>query len=230
MTNSSPAVATTSLSWIPWPAAVMMRRAQDRFGEHGISQRGPGNGPGDLAGHHGGGHAEAVAARGTAAQQPVRGGDDRVEMRTAGRDEDDDQDSQAKRGHHRVDQQPQRAVPGQPGDRDARPDHDGDEQARAGELGQQPPAYRCGHGLGLVTVTLVRPVAASQVPTMLAAISVRFVGSHSKMASARARASSAVIEAGLGEKLCCCPSAVTIITSNRPSSPSGPAVQLALST
>jgi hypothetical protein len=74
------------------------------------------------------------------------------------------------------------------------------------------------------------PVGASQVPTMLAAISVRFAGSHSKMASALARASSAVIVAGLGATVCCSPSAVTIITSNRPSSPSAPAVQLAFST
>jgi hypothetical protein len=50
------------------------------------------------------------------------------------------------------------------------------------------------------------------------------------MASALVRASSAVIEAGLGEKVCCCPSAVTIITSNLPSSPSAAAVQLAFST
>jgi hypothetical protein len=34
----------------------------------------------------------------------------------------------------------------------------------------------------------------------------------------------------LGATACCCPSAVTIITSNRPSSPSALAVQLALST
>jgi len=65
---------------------------------------------------------------------------------------------------------------------------------------------------------------------MLAAIRIRSVGSHSKIASAFARASSAVIEAGLGAKVCSRPSAVTIMTSNRPSSPSDPATQLALST
>src|SRR6516225_3103053 len=54
-------------------AAVMVRRAEDRLGEHGIGQRGPGDGPGDLAGHHGSGQAEAVAARDAAAEQPVGG-------------------------------------------------------------------------------------------------------------------------------------------------------------
>jgi hypothetical protein len=87
----------------------MVRRAEDRLGEHGIGQRGPGDGPGDLAGHHGSGQAEAVAARDAAAEQPVGGGDDRVEVRPAGLDEHHDQHGQAERGHHRVDQQPQRA-------------------------------------------------------------------------------------------------------------------------
>jgi hypothetical protein len=50
------------------------------------------------------------------------------------------------------------------------------------------------------------------------------------MVSAFARASSAVIEAALGVKVCCWPSAVTIMTSNLPSSLSGPATQLTLST
>jgi hypothetical protein len=45
------------------------------------------------------------------------------------------------------------------------------------------------------------------------------------MASDLARASSAVIEAGLGATVCCCPSAITIMTSHLPSSPSGLATQ-----
>jgi len=64
----------------------MLRRAEHGLGEHGIGQRGPGDGPGDLAGDNGGSLAEAVAARGAAAQEPVGGGD-----------------GQAERGHQRVD-------------------------------------------------------------------------------------------------------------------------------
>ena len=87
-----------------------------------------------------------------------------------------------------------------------------------------------GHRSGMLTWTRVIPVGASQVPTMFAAISVWSSGSHSKTGSALARASSAVIAAGLGATVCCCPSAVTIMISNRPSVPSGPAVQFAFST
>jgi len=47
-------------------------------------------------------------------------------------------------------------------------------------------------------------VSSSHVPTRLAAIRVRFAGSHNRMASARARASSAVVAAGLGAMVCCC--------------------------
>jgi hypothetical protein len=57
-------------------------------------------------------------------------------MRSAGLDEYDYQDGQAKRGDHRVDEQPQRAVGGETCDRDAGPDHHRDEQAGADELGQ----------------------------------------------------------------------------------------------
>src|SRR5262249_45212263 len=184
---------------------------------------------GDLAGDDGGGLAQAVAARGAVAQDPVGGGDDRVEVRAPGLDKHQDQHAQAQRGHQRVDQQPQRAIGGQPGSGDARAHYDGDQQAGAGEPGQQPPADSSVHWRG-VTATRVSPAGASHVPTTLAAISLRSAGSHSKMASAFARASSAVIAAGLGAKLCCRPSAVTIMTSNLPSSPSGPATQLTLST
>jgi hypothetical protein len=118
------------------PAAVMMRRAEDGFGEHSIGQRCPGDGPGDLA-RYGGGPAEAVTARSAAAQEPVGGGEDRVEVRAPGLDEHQDQHAQAHGGHQRVDQQAQRAIGGQPGGGDAGPDHDRDEQASAGELGQQ---------------------------------------------------------------------------------------------
>ena len=86
------------------------------------------------------------------------------------------------RGHQRVDQQPQRAVSGQPGDGDPGADDDRDEQAGAGERGQQPPGHRSAHRPGVVTSTRATPVGASQVPTMLAAISVRSCGSRSKIA------------------------------------------------
>src|SRR6202050_4850855 len=66
------------------------------------------------------------------------------------------------------------------------------------------------------------------LPTRLAAISVRTAGSHSKTASAWVKAIRAAVAAGLGTTTCRWSSSVTIMTSNRPSSPSGPAVQLAL--
>ena len=70
ITNSSPAVATTSLSrWVARRAGG--GRGEDGFAEHGVGQRGPGNGSGDLAGHDGDGLAEAVAARGAAAKEPA---------------------------------------------------------------------------------------------------------------------------------------------------------------
>ena len=129
MTRSNPAVATTSLSRTGAPPRACAT-GQHRHGEHRIGQRGPADGPGDLAGHHRDGQAEAVAARGAAAQRPVRRGDDWVEMRAAGRGEHQDQHGQAERGDQRVDQQPQRAVSGQPGSGDAGPDHHRDQQAR----------------------------------------------------------------------------------------------------
>src|SRR5215831_6433765 len=118
-------------------AAVMVGGAEHRFGEHGISQRGPGDGPGDLAADDRYGLAQAVAVWSAAAQDPVGGGDDRIEVRAPGLDEHQDQYGQAQRGHQRVDQQPQRAIGGQPGSGDAGPDDDRDQQAGAGELGQQ---------------------------------------------------------------------------------------------
>src|SRR6516165_1124096 len=64
-------------------AAVMVGGAEHRFGEHGISKRGPGDGPGDLADDDGDGLAQPVAAWSAAAQDPVGGGDDRVEVRAS---------------------------------------------------------------------------------------------------------------------------------------------------
>jgi hypothetical protein len=58
---------------------------------------------------------------------------------------------------------------------------------RPGELGQQPPGHHGAHRSGVLTSTRATPVGASQVPTMLAAISVRSSGSHNKIASTRAR-------------------------------------------
>ena len=51
-----------------------------------------------------------------------------------------DQDGQAERGDHRVDQQLQRSIMGEPGGGDARPDHDRHQQAGADVLGRQAPA------------------------------------------------------------------------------------------
>jgi hypothetical protein len=85
---------------------VVLGAAEDGLGEHGVSRRGPGDGPGGLAGNNGGSLAEAVAAGGVAAQDPAGGGDDRVEVRASSLDVHHDQPGQAERGHHRVDQQP----------------------------------------------------------------------------------------------------------------------------
>jgi len=61
----------------------------------------------------------------------------RLRRRSARRGEHHDQHGQAERGHQRVDQQPKRAICGQPGGRDTGSDHHRDEQPGAGELGHQ---------------------------------------------------------------------------------------------
>src|SRR5215475_7828080 len=68
----------------PCAAAVMVGRAEGGLGEHGISKGGPGDGPGDLAGDDGDGLAQAVATGSAAAEKPVGGGDNRVEVRAPG--------------------------------------------------------------------------------------------------------------------------------------------------
>jgi hypothetical protein len=58
----------------------------------------------------------------------------------------------------------------------------------------------------VVTVALVTPLVASQVPTTFAAISVRLSGSQSRIVFAWARVRSAVVAAGLELIVCCSPS------------------------
>ena len=45
-------------------ATMMLRGTKDGLAEHGISQRSPADGPGDLAGHDGGSLGQAVVERG----------------------------------------------------------------------------------------------------------------------------------------------------------------------
>ena len=87
------------------------------------------------------GQREADAA--SAAEEPVRERDDRVEVPPRHRAEHEDQHRQTERGGGAVLQQLQpHVVRGQLLRGDSRADHDGDQQAGAQELGEQPPDQR----------------------------------------------------------------------------------------
>jgi hypothetical protein len=69
----------------------MAGHLQHRDGEHRVSEGGPSDRTGDLAADHRPRFGKAVPA----AEYPVRGGDDRVEVRASGRCEDQDEHGQA---------------------------------------------------------------------------------------------------------------------------------------
>jgi len=107
-------------------------------GEHEVGQDRPGDGAGGLRGGVPGQVPTGQAGAGAAAEEPVRGRDDRVEVRAGHRSEDQDQDAQGERGRDRVLQQLHADVArGQPGGHDPGADDGGDEQCGAEELGEE---------------------------------------------------------------------------------------------
>src|SRR5215469_3586783 len=63
--------------------SVLMRGSQQRLTEHGIGERSASDGSSDLADDNHGGLADAIAVFSAPAEQPVRCGDHRVELRAA---------------------------------------------------------------------------------------------------------------------------------------------------
>jgi hypothetical protein len=112
-------------------------------GEHEVGQDRPGDGPDGLRGRTSGEVPAGEPGAGTPVEEPVRGRDDRVEVRPGHRPEDQDQRAERERGRDRVFQQLQTdVVRRQPGGHDPGADHGGDQQGGAAELGEETPPRR----------------------------------------------------------------------------------------
>ena len=112
-----------------------------RHAEHEVGQHRAGHRPGQLGHRVPADLAPGEPVPGTPSQEPVRQGDDRVEVRPRHRTEQQDQHCQPEDGGRAVLQQLQAdIVRRQLLGRDPRADDDRDQQGAAEELGQQAPA------------------------------------------------------------------------------------------